>query len=90
VKIKFGLLKEHISLILNEEWNNNKPTLLSSEIPTNFGSPAHLTDLQKLLKHLVMLRNSQKRGSASRFAYSQTIQRLKSQIKKIEKKLEKR
>lgn len=83
------LLKDYIKSILKEDWNKHDKYTLGSGASTDFGSHAHLAELQALLTRLIKLRNAQGRSSATRFAYASAISKLKDQIKKIEKKLEK-
>lgn len=84
-----GLLKRYISGFLNEDFDRKKQILLNGEVATEFGSFAHIRELEKTMETLVRLRNYQRRGSINRFAYSTAITRLRQQIKKLKNLAEK-
>ncbi len=63
-------------------------TLGNGEV-TSFGSLEHLQDLESSLLSMKRMRDAQRRGTASRMAYSQAVKQLQRQLKSAQRHYEK-
>ena len=83
MKIQVGKLKS----LINEASQSYQNVTLSDGTTCDYGSPEHLADMEKLIGGLECLRNQHRRTSAARSIYASALRHLKSEIKKVQRKI---
>jgi len=85
-------LKNYIKLTIKEsrrQLREQDNIILSNGKTTSWGTQEHLDDLENSLLSLKRMRDAQRRGTASRMAYSQAVKSLQGQLSSATRHFEK-
>jgi hypothetical protein len=79
--MKTNALAEFINEVVNEARIRESEVQLSTGRRVQFGSDAHITDLERRIRDLASHRDRQPRGSSARSDFSRAINRMKNELR---------